>query len=97
MTELSLLDGFLLGVGGGLVPELYGLWQLRKTPKTDRPDWLLSYFYWFITSVMVLIGGCVVWLYLKSGINVNYFMAVHLGIATPLIIGNLMKKEPDIS
>ena len=96
MTELSPLEGFVFGVGGGSVPELYGLWQLRKIPKVDRPDWLFSFFYWFMTSVMVLLGGGVVWLYLKSGINVNYFMAVHLGIATPLIIGNLMKKEPDI-
>ena len=44
MTELSPLEGFVFGVGGGSVPELYGLWQLRKIPKVDRPDWLFSYF-----------------------------------------------------
>jgi cytosine/uracil/thiamine/allantoin permease len=45
---------------------------------------------------MVLLGGATVLLYQKIGININAFMAVHLGIATPLLISTATKEKPKV-
>jgi hypothetical protein len=85
------------GVIGGALPEILALYNLRHTNKNEKPAWLGSPYYWLVTSVMVLLGGATVVLYQKVGINVNEFMAVHLGIATPLLISTATKEKPKIN
>jgi hypothetical protein len=96
MSNLTLLNGFWLGVVGGAVPELYALYNLRHTFHETKPAWITSKFYWFITAVMVLLGGGTVCLYIALGVNVNHFVAIHLGMSTPLLISTALKEKPKV-
>ncbi|SHM38332.1 hypothetical protein SAMN05428972_3369 [Rhodanobacter sp. OK091] len=93
---MGLIEGFTLGTLGGIVTELYGLYQLRKHAKAKRPDWLCSTFYWVTTGLMVVVGGGVVVLYVISGAVLNPWLAIHLGVATPALIGTLSKSAPNV-
>ena len=93
---MDLGEGFLLGAIGGVLTEVYGLYQLRKRSKSQRPAWVGSMFYWLITLLMIVIGGVVVALYIRSGAQLNPLIAIHLGAATPTLIGVFSKSSPDI-
>lgn len=90
-------EAAVYGVIGGALPEVLALYNIRHSNKTEKPAWLTSPFYWLVTSVMILLGGATVVLYQKVGININEFMAVHLGIATPLLISTATKEKPKIN
>lgn len=55
-------EAVVLGFVGGMLSEVYGVYQLRKRSKGQRPAWLRSWFYWISTLAMILLGGghCVV-------------------------------------
>ena len=91
---MDTLGAIALGCAGGVLTEVYGLYQLRKRSKSQRPAWLRSPFYWGTTVVMIVLGGCTVWLYLYSGAALNPVLALHLGAATPTIIAALSKGTP---
>lgn len=93
---MSAFEAFWYGVAGGALPEILALYNLRHLAKRNKPIWLASIYYWSVTLIMVLLGGATVVLYQKIGINVNAFMAVHLGIATPLLISTATKERPKI-
>ncbi len=93
---LSLLDGFLLGMAGGAIPEIYALYNLRHSFHKKKPGWLTSWFYWVITGVMILLGGSTVCLYIKLGVAINYLVAIHLGMATPPLISTALKQKPKV-
>lgn len=88
-------NGFILGVIGGALPEVYALYKLRHDWEGNKPKWVTSKFYWSVTAVMILLGGGTVYLYLSIGINVNELMAIHLGAATPALI-SFIKEKPKI-
>ena len=94
---MTVYEAALYGIAGGVLPEILALYNLRHTKKGEKPAWLTSPFYWMVTIIMVLLGGATVVLYQKIGINVNEFMAVHLGIATPLLISTATKEKPKIN
>lgn len=93
---MTLIESGMYGILGGILPEVLALYNLRHVDKDKKPQWIKSGFYWFITVVMVILGGGTVILYQKIGINVNEFMAVHLGIATPLLITTAIKEKPKV-
>ncbi|GGD38124.1 hypothetical protein [Pseudoxanthomonas indica] len=80
-------EAFGLGIAGGLTSEMHALYRYRKHALARRPDWIRSPFYWFSTLPIVLAGGGVVSLYLASGVAISPVMALHLGLATPSLIG----------
>lgn len=90
-------EAFIYGVIGGALPEVLAVYNLRHVAKGSRPNWLGSPFYWIVTLIMVLLGGATVVLYKHIGINVNTFMAIHLGIATPLLISTATKEKPSVN
>ena len=96
MPQLTMLEGFIFGIIGGSIPEIYSLYKLRHTFHENKPGWISSKFYWFITFIMVIFGGGTVCLYLKLGVNINHLIAIHLGISTPIMIGTAMKEQPKI-
>jgi len=96
MAQMELMNGFWLGIVGGIIPELYALYKLRHTFHDEKPAWFTSWFYWIITLVMVLLGGGTVCLYISMGVNVNALIAIHLGMATPLLISTALKEKPKI-
>jgi hypothetical protein len=93
---MGLLEGFLYGVFGGFLAELLGLFKLRhETP--DLPEWLTSPFYWIVTILMILAGGGLVVVYLKSQFSLAPLIAVNIGASAPLILGTLVSQLPAVS
>ena len=93
---MGLVEGALFGAVGGSLVELYGLYQLRRRSKSQRPAWLKSPFYWLVTILMIVVGAGVVALYVHSGAQLNPLVALHLGAATPTLIGVFSKNAPEI-
>jgi hypothetical protein len=88
------LEGFMYGVIGGMLSELLGWFKLRQQAPNEFPIWLKSYFYWILTTLMILAGGALVVIYLKSNIDLKPIVAVNLGASAPLIIGTLVAQSP---
>lgn len=93
---MGLVEAGIYGIIGDLFPELLALYNLRYVEKGEKPHWVASPFYWIITIVMILVGGATVLLYKQIGINVNELMALHLGMATPILITTMTKEKPKI-
>jgi hypothetical protein len=94
---MGLCEGFLWGTFGGFLAELLRIFKLRHLPSETRPLWLKSPFYWALTILMILAGGGLVIIYVKSGVPVQAFMAVNLGASAPLILGSLADQTPAIA
>jgi hypothetical protein len=93
---MGLLEGFLYGVFGGFLAELLGLFKLRHATGDSFPEWLKSRFYWMVTILMILAGGVLVVVYLKSKFTLSALIAVNIGASAPLIIGTLVAQKPDV-
>lgn len=93
---MTLLQGFGWGLLGGVLPEFYILYNLRQDFHSSKPKWVGSWFYWIVTIGMVLLGGGAVAFYLYSGTSVTPLLAIHIGAATPTLIGSLIKAKPDV-
>ena len=91
---MGLLEGFFYGVIGGFLAELFGLFKLRHEAKESLPVWLKSIFYWALTLLMILAGGVLVVIYLKSNISLSALVAVNIGASAPLIIGTFVSQIP---
>ncbi|WP_010322162.1 hypothetical protein [Marinobacterium stanieri] len=94
---MTTVETFLFGVAGGVLPEFYVFYTLRHTWLKEKPSWVKSPFYWLMTFVMVLLGGGTAALYSYLGIKLNALMAMHLGIATPVLIQTALKEKPKIN
>lgn len=94
---MGLLEGFIYGIFGGVLAELLGLFKLRHEAKESLPVWLKSLFYWVLTVFMILAGGGLVVIYLKSNISLSALVAVNIGASAPLIIGTFVSQIPKAS
>ena len=94
---MGIIEGFLYGVFGGFLAELLGLFRLRHEVPGSFPTYIKSPFYWIVTSLMILAGGVLVVVYLKSAFSLNALIAVNLGASAPLIIGSLVSQTPQPS
>jgi hypothetical protein len=94
---LTLVEGFLFGVLGGVLGELFNLFKLRQQPTNLLPAWVKSLWYWILTVLMIISGGVLVLIYLKSNIPVVPILAVNIGASAPLIVGTLVAQVPAIS
>ncbi len=93
---MSPMEGFFLGVFGGILAELLGLFALRHEPPGTLPKWLRSRFYWTLTVLMILAGGGLVVVYLRSNVILTAALAVNIGASAPLMIGTLTRQTPRI-
>lgn len=91
-----MLLGFAMGVLGGCFAELLGLFKLRTLARDARPEYLRSWFYWFVTSLMVLAGGLLVVIYLLSDIPLKPILALNVGASAPLLIGTFVSQAPAV-
>jgi hypothetical protein len=91
---MAVWDGFWLGVLGDIFGELVNLFKLRQQPATMLPVWIRSPWYWTLTALMILSGGGLVAIYLKSSIQVAPILAVNIGASAPLILGTLVAQVP---
>ncbi len=93
---MGICEGFLWGAFGGFLAELLGLFKLRHQSSVALPVWIKSPFYWTITSLMILAGGGLVAIYLRSGVPIKALVAVNLGASAPLLIASLVAQTPSI-
>ena len=94
---MEVMEGFLYGMFGGALAELLGLFRLRRQSGKDFPEWLTSPFYWVVTGAMVLAGGGLVVIYVKSQLALNAWVALNIGASAPLMIGTLTEQAPKVS
>ena len=94
---MTFLEGFLFGVLGGVLGELFNLFKLRQQPTNLLPAWVKSPWYWILTVLMIISGGVLVVIYLKSNIPVVPILAVNIGASAPLIVGTLVAQVPAIA
>ena len=85
---------FMYGILGGFLAELLGLYKLRTLAPVAFPSYLKSIFYWIVTVGMILAGGILVWVYVKSGLDLKPVIAVNIGASAPLILGSFIQSEP---
>lgn len=90
---MSLEEAFLYGLGGGVAAEVLGLFKLRRE---GAPQYLRSIFYWVITGTMILLGGGLSWLYVKSGVELTPILGVNIGASAPLILGQFVAQAPEV-
>lgn len=86
---MEVLEIFIWGICGGIFAELAGIFEIRHDSPDDLPEWLRSPLYWIITFFMVLAGGLLVVIYVRSGANITAILAVNIGASAPLIIRGL--------
>ena len=94
---MEVFENFIFGCIGGGAVELLKWWKIRHDlEQKGIPNWSKSLPYWIITSLMIILGGGVVIIYVKSGAVLNPFLAFHIGATTPLIISGLTRVAPSI-
>lgn len=89
---MQILEIFLWGIFGGFLAELAGLFEIRRSAPQDLPLWMKSLTYWIITCLMILSGGLLVVLYVRSGASIDALVAVNIGASAPLVISRLTSK-----
>ena len=94
---MLLSEGFWLGVVGGLLAELFSLSKLRYRARRELPLWITSPWYWIITALLIVSGGVLVGIYLRSGITMTPLLAVNIGASAPLILQSLVSQTPTIT
>jgi len=88
-------EAFAYGVGGGAAVELLKWWRLREElMEKGVPDWSRSPLYWVITLVMVLAGGGLVFIHMRSGAVLTALLALQVGASTPLILTGIAREVP---
>ena len=92
---MEIWEGFLYGVFGGVLSEVLGLFKLRHQEPENLPTYLKSGFYWLVTTLMSLMGGVLVVIYLRSNFSLEPIVAVNIGASAPLILGTLTSQAPD--
>jgi predicted cobalt transporter CbtA len=93
---MGICEGLLWGVCGGFLAELLGLFKLRHQSPGNFPAWLKSPYYWVLSGLMIIAGGLLVVVYLKSGVSLQAILALNLGASAPLLIGSLVAQTPAI-
>lgn len=86
MSLTSMLTVFAVGALGGALLEIVHWWNLRRR-NVKFPNYAKSPFYWCVTILMALAGGAVAVFYF--GDQAEAMVALHVGIATPLILQKL--------
>lgn len=97
VIALTMQEGFIYGLAGGVSAEVSGLFKIRKIVGGSCPDYMKSYSYWVITILMALVGGGLVSVYIASGIEFKPILALNIGATAPLFFEAIVRKTPDIS
>lgn len=70
------------GLAGGISNEVLHWWGLRYDE--NLPHYARKFFYWFITLVMILVGGVVAQIQLGNG--GEPFIAFQIGLLAPMLL-----------
>lgn len=92
---MTTLTAVLWGALGGAVPELLTITKLRKKEASKLPHWLKSPLYWVVAGAWIALGALFAYAY-SNYINLNPFLAAHIGASAPLICGMMARNPPDV-
>lgn len=84
---MNVWEGFFYGILGGALNEVVGLYKFRKF--RILPSWFREKLYWQITISMIVVGGMLVCVYIKSDVELNPVLALNVGISAPLILDKI--------
>lgn len=90
---MKIAEAFSWGVFGGVITEVLTWYKDRRNPQTAYP-WRK---YWIATVLMILGGGLLVVMYLRSGAGLNAILCANIGASAPLIVAALASAAPKIS
>lgn len=90
------VPSFAYGFFGGVLLEIWGMYNLRRTPPEHRPDWINSLFYWFWTFLMMVMGGLLSLAY-SANVEITPILGINIGASAPSIIAAFAEKAPNIS
>ena len=89
MEVEGIIAVFSLGCLGGILVEFARWFKLREAKVF--PEYSQSWFYWFMTIGMILIGGCIA---MMNGIDKqNAFRSLYAGAGAPALLGLLLLKS----
>jgi hypothetical protein len=99
MTELTeAQSAALFGFIGGICAEALGLYNLRKMSAAEYPQYLKSFWrYWVPTILMCMVGAVLAVCYTLDGTHLGKILTMNIGISAPLLIGTFTKQVPQIS
>jgi len=97
VATLTMPEGFIYGLAGGICSEISGLFKIRQMLGISCPEYLKSFGYWFITIFMALLGGGLVVAYIASGFEFKPILAINIGATAPLFFEAIARKAPEIS
>lgn len=83
---------FLVGCAGGAISEVLHWWNLRHKP--NFPKYAGTPKYWILTSLMIIMGGLIAWLYF--GQRAEGIIAAHVGLSAPLILQKMTVSIPGV-
>jgi len=89
-----MLELFIWGVFGGLLPEIGFIYKIYKYDEKNIPSQIKTFSYWISTILMILAGGIIVVAHLRSGNDdITPWLAINIGASAPLIIENITKSK----
>jgi len=88
-------QSFLFGLVGGLLAEFIFWAKFQKTFHKKKPDFVYSIFYWIFAILWIVIGGFLPWIYLATGMNINFLFCRHIGATAPIILKQLTSGKID--
>ena len=78
------------GVGGGIAAEVLKWFRIREELHTGIPDYAKWWPYWFVTLMMIAMGGGLVFAYrVSSDVQLSPILAVNIGASAALILSAL--------
>lgn len=83
----------LFAAFGALAGQLLGLVELKNVPPSRRPN-LRDVWYWAPFVVSPILGAGLAFAYLRANIPMNSLLAVHVGIAAPLVLRSMAEVRP---
>jgi hypothetical protein len=86
----------LLGIIGGILAEVSKWYPKRRSVKTELAGIESLAWYFFLTTVMIFVGGFLVHIYTRTGIRFNDVLALNVGATAPLLLGLIAEKAPDL-
>jgi hypothetical protein len=77
------------GVVGGIGAEVAVIYDIFHQKPSAFPWWYKSGKYYFVASIMLLLGGAIALAHSMSGSSLNPILAIQIGASTPLILRKL--------
>jgi hypothetical protein len=84
----------VFGLVGGLGGEVITLYDRTTTPRAKQLA--LGWGHWICAAVLVVLGGFLAYAYRSGDSHLSLFLAIQIGLSTPVILRRGRRALPDI-